>query len=438
METIDVAGLQNAEHVDLVFEEPPSEEADANVKLVQFETPALTGPKVNSIFEEEDVRLAIQVLAEQAEAMVIVDEMVSGTVTATIIDQPFELALQSILMPLGYIWKYHDGSYLIGSADPASSLFPYLAENVDYRPSHFSPGELLPLLREDLQQYVRLIEKRNLMVIQAPPQIANEILHELRRADQPVPQVLLEAIVAVHSPETSYQFGFDLRHLADRAALNGVNINLTGLAFSGTANVASLGLLFRNYAQTSYLLRCLEENGYLDIRASPRVMARDGEKAQVAINRESFFSTQPYTGDVFFRQEIQKVEAGIVLDITPVIRGDTITLTIERAEVSEDIRETGAESDLANPYPLINRRTVMTTVDVKDGETVTIAGLSHSQLIDRVNRVPGLSRIPLVGKLFQRIDKQQMENEVTVFISPRIVYPSSVEATYVEPTYPCE
>ena len=80
----------------------------------------------------------------------------------------------------------------------------------------------------------------------------------------------------------------------------------------------------------------------------------------------------------------------------------------------------------------------MTTVDVKDGETVTIAGLSHSQLIDRVNRVPGLSRIPLVGKLFQRIDKQQLENEVTVFISPRIVYPSAMAGTYVEQTYPCE
>ena len=131
IETIDVAGLQNKEHLDLVYEEPPAEEVDANVKLVQFETPELTGPKVNSIFEEEDVRLAIQVLSEQAEAMVIVDEMVSGTVTATIIDQPFELALQSILIPLCYIRKYHNGSYLIGSADPSTSLVPYHAENVD-------------------------------------------------------------------------------------------------------------------------------------------------------------------------------------------------------------------------------------------------------------------------------------------------------------------
>lgn len=385
------------------------------------------GPLVNEIFEETDIREAIQSLASQAEVRVIVDDQVAGTATALIEDEPFESALQGILLPLGYIWANSGGHYMIGTTDPSSSLFRYLSEKTDYRPNYFDPNELLPLLPENLQQYVRIVDKRNLMVIQAPKDIADEIIEELENADQPVPQVVLEAMVAVHSPESSYQFGSDLQQLATNAAGNGVNLKLSGLALTGAVSPASLGSLFGDFGITSYFLRVLEQEGYLDIRAAPHVMAKDGEKATISINRETFFSTQPANADVFFRQDIQKVEAGIVLEITPVIRGDNVTVTIERAEVSEDIRESGTDPDLANPFPLINRRWVTTTVDVKDGETIVIGGLTYRQSVDRVNHIPVLGKLWGIGKYFQQIDQQEQEAEVTVFISPRIVQPNSRE-----------
>jgi type II secretory pathway component GspD/PulD (secretin) len=170
----------------------------------------------------------------------------------------------------------------------------------------------------------------------------------------------------------------------------------------------------------------LEKEGYLEIKAAPHVMAKNGEKATISINRETFFSTQPKDSQVFFTQSVQKVEAGIVLNITPIIRGENVTVQIERAEVSEDIRESG-NPDLANPYPLINRRFVTTTVDVKDGETIVIGGLSYHQTVDRVSRVPGWGKIWGIGKFFQQIDQQEKQAEVTVFISPRIVHPNNME-----------
>ena len=387
----------------------------------------LGGPLVNEIFEETEIREAIQALASQAEVQVIVDEQIVGSATALIDDQPFEAALQGILLPLGYIWAKNGQTYMIGTTDPASPLFRYLSQKIDYRPQYFPPTDLLQLLPDNLQQYVRIVEKRNLMVVQAPQDIATEILDELQNADQPVPQVVLEAMVAVHSPESSYQFGADLQQLVSNAAGNGVNLKLSGLALTGSISPASLGSLFGDFGMTSYFLRVLEQEGYLEIRAAPHVMAKDGEKATISINRETFFSTQPGNADVFFRQDIQKVESGIVLEITPVIRGDNVTVTIERAEVSEDIRESGTDPDLANPFPLINRRWVTTTVDVKDGETIVIGGLTHRQSVDRVNTIPVLGKLWGIGKFFQQIDKQEQQAEVTVFISPRIVQPNSRE-----------
>ena len=111
------------------------------------------------------------------------------------------------------------------------------------------------------------------------------------------------------------------------------------------------------------------------------------------------------------------------MDITPRIRGDIVTIDIEKAEVSEDVRNANAELAV-NPFPIINRRSVSTTVHVKDGKTIVIGGLVQRETIDRVNRVPGLSSIPLMGYLFETTQRQTRDAEVVIFISPKIVTPT--------------
>jgi len=377
-------------------------------------------PLVNDIFEETDVRQAIQSLAVQANASVILDEQVSGLTSAIIEDEPFEAALRKVLLPLGCVYRKQNGQYLIGVSDPESSLFPLIAERVDYDTQHLSPDELTGLLPERFAKYLQVVEKRSRIVIEAPSETAQQILQELKRADQPIAQVLLEVMVCVVAPEHRLRFGLDLeqgKHVGDAFH----SLKLQDLAFSGSFSPMALGGMFTDFAVTRHYLQCLAQEGYVNIRAAPRVMAKDGEKAEISIGRETYFAVQPDGAEIYFRQDIEKVEAGISLDILPIIRGDNITVRIEKAEVSEDVRAAGASPELSSPYPVINRRQVTTTVDVTDGQTIVIGGLTQTQLVDRVNRVPFFSNIPVVGHLFRHIDKQEREAEVIIFISPKIV-----------------
>ena len=214
-------------------------------------------------------------------------------------------------------------------------------------------------------------------------------------------------------------------------------LGASGLAISGTTSPNGISNLFDDFATTSAFVKMLAENGYLTIRAAPRVMAQDGEEADITIGRETFFAIQPpgTTGDnstLFYQPDIQKVEAGISLQITPYIRDNAVTVDIKKAEVSEDIRSAGSEVAL-NPYPIINRRSVSTTVNVSDGKTIIIGGLVQRETVDRVNRVPGLSRLPGVGYLFQSVEKQSREAEVVIFISPRIVRPNTCDICSLTP-----
>lgn len=391
---------------------------------------------VSEVFQETDLREAIQILATQAGISVVIDEQVTGATSAIITDEPFETALRKVLLPQRCVYRWRDGQCIIGVPEPESALFSLIAERVDYQPQHLSPEELAASMPERYSQYLRLVNKRNRVLIEAPADLAADILSEMERADRPVPQVVLQAMVCVLSPEARLRFGLDLQQQGSRSGM--VNtVALQQLALSGSVSPVALAGMFSDFAVTSYLLQLLAEDGYVKIRATPRVMAKDGEKAQINIARETFFSIQP-NADILFRQDIQRVEAGITLDILPVIRGDTITVVIDKAEVSEDIRR---QSDVVqnNQFPVINRRWVSTTVHVKDGQTIVIGGLTQNQVVDRISRIPYIGKIPWLGNLFTRIEKEEQEHEIVIFLSPKIVRtpPEGVpaELTPVDPLF---
>lgn len=393
-------------------------------------------PRVTETFEETEVREALRLLAAAAGVQIILDEKVDGVTSAVIEDQPFEQALDTILLPLGLIYAKRDQQYIIGLPDPTSVLFATLAEHHEYQPLHQPANDMLNTLPKRLQAFARVADKRNLILIDAPRQMAQDILSRLAKLDRPVPQVTLEAIVCVVSPDSGFRFGVDWNHSLVENGATALDIGFNSLAFAGKVSPNGLKNATSDFALTSAFVKLLAQEGHLTIRAAPRVMAKDGEKAQISIARDTFFSVQPVSANAnndnantfFFPQSIQKVEAGIMLNITPTVRGDNVTVVIEKAEVSEDIRTSDPRLDvIQNPYPIINRRTVSTTVHVKDGHTIVIGGLVQKQTVDRVRGVPGLRRIPMFGRLFETIEKQEQEAEVVIFIAPRIVYPAVME-----------
>ncbi len=384
---------------------------------------------VSEFFDDTDLQEALELLARQANVPLVIGEQVGGRTSAYIEDVPFEQALRQILLPLGYVFRYRDGAYYIGALNSESNLFRYIATEHSYHPAHLGAEELKEMLPRNLQDFVRVSDKRHLVRIEAPHEVAESILTRLASYDQPVPQVTLEALVCVISPNQSSQSGIDAGHAVAENGANLLDLGLNGLVFGGTISPYGVRNAFTNFAQTSALVRLLAQEGYLAIRAAPRVMARDGEKAEISIQRENYFAVQPNSSgasDIFVRQEIQQVESGISLELTPTILGDRITVTIDKAEVSEDVQLAGPASVVNNPYPQINRRTVSTTVEVRDGETIVIGGLVQKQTVDRMTRIPVLGNLPGIGKLFSTVERQDEEAEIVVFISPRLINRSDV------------
>lgn len=382
---------------------------------------------LNESFDQTDIREAISILASLSGVQTVIDDTVGGIVTAEIRDATFDQALGQVLAPLGYEYAREGNQYFICPADPNAPLFSKIANRSSYQSQYQNIVEMIALLPERYEPFLKVSESRNMVSIDAPPKIIEELTSRLAELDQPVPQVELEAIVCVVAPDSGFRFGLDWNQAVTVDGVDSLSAGITGLAFNSEISRDGLRNAFSKFSVTSTFVRALAKEGYVSIRAAPRVTARDGEKAEISIARESFFSLQPSSSNVLFRQDVQKVEAGIGLDITPRIRGNVISVQIDRAEVSEDIRSGDSELNISNSFPVINRRRVSTNVDVGDGETIVIGGLVQRQQVEQFNRIPVLGDLPIAGRWFQTKQIEEMDVEVAIFISPRIVPPPAVE-----------
>lgn len=377
---------------------------------------------INEVFEQTEIREAIEIIASATGDTVVVDDSIGGVVTLQIKEATFEQALEMLLLPLGLVYVIHEGNYLISPPEPESPLFSLISSRYQYSPRNHLPTRLAALLPKRLAPFFQVSDDRNMIAIEAPKAIGEDLLNRLQELDQPVQQVVLEAIVCVSAPDSGFKFGVDWNHTLKLNDLDPMKVGLSGLAFSGAASKYGVNNAFDEFAVTSAFVQLLAQQGLVTIRAAPRVTAKDGEKAAISIERETFFSLQPTNTSVLFTQNIQKVQAGINLMLTPRIRGDRVSIEIEKAEVSEDIRTSETRKELvSNQFPIINRRTVSTKVDVLDGHTIVIGGLVQRQTIDRINKVPFFGSLPVIGGLFRSVEKQEQDAEVAIFISPRIV-----------------
>jgi len=165
-------------------------------------------------------------------------------------------------------------------------------------------------------------------------------------------------------------------------------------------------------------LNLLEENNQADIISNPKVVAQDGQLSQIrAVTEEWFMMTGPVTNQYMFTQsQLEKVESGTVLTITPHI-GDNNDITLEMAvEVSDSIPR-GRGSDL----PVVTRRTARNRVTIRDGGTVAVAGLTENRSRHKDSSVPGFSGLPLIGGLFRNKDHDDATREIAVFVTAHMV-----------------
>jgi len=166
-------------------------------------------------------------------------------------------------------------------------------------------------------------------------------------------------------------------------------------------------------------IRALEALAKLDVISEPSMVVEVGQTARVLVGQEVPIMTE-YKGTAGRQSVTTKMrETGVRLLVTPLtVSEDTIRLQVW-AEVSDvqEFRVTGEGVE----NPVINTRNAQTTVSVSDGEIIKIAGLLVDDTIKTEVKVPILGDIPFLGFFFKNWRYDNVQRDLVIFITPRII-----------------
>ena len=171
-----------------------------------------------------------------------------------------------------------------------------------------------------------------------------------------------------------------------------------------------------------FFVQALRQNNLLRVLAEPNLVAISGQEASFLAGGE-FPIPVPQTGTGGGSTiTIEYREFGVRLNMTPLVLGDGRI----RLKLTPEVSDLDFSSPLTiqgSRIPIINKRTVTTTIELADGQSFAIAGLLDHAVNASKDATPLLGDIPVLGALFRSVRYERRETELVVLVTPKLVEP---------------
>ena len=252
-------------------------------------------------------------------------------------------------------------------------------------------------------------ERLNALVVRDTPEVVRQIEQLLATIDLAEPEVVMAVEVLEVSSDRLTELGLGWPTTLSLGIPGGAaTVNLNSPGFRGLVANPAISASLRGSAGNTNLL------------ANPTIRARNREKAKVQIGEKlPVFTATAATVNVAGSTAVNYLDVGLKLDVEPSVQLDGEVIIKVALEVSNLLREvSGPNASLA--YQVGTRMTT-TSLRLKDGQTQVLAGLINDQDRRAANGLPGLSQLPLLGRLFGVQRDERNKTEIVMLITPHIV-----------------
>ena len=276
----------------------------------------------------------------------------------------------------------------------------------------------------------------NALVINAPSNVLNSVVQSIRALNSRPRQVLIEAVIFELSVENFADLTVQFAGLLNDAIVGGVEFSLAGRptltnvissAMARTPTSPGSGGTFGGAASGDGdklvgFLSALVSQTSTRLLSTPSIMTLDNTEAEIVVAQNVPFVTGSYStvgDDAIPNQPFQTIEredVGLTLRVLPQITGEGTVRMAIRQEVSSLTNTASAAGG-----EITAKRALTTNVLVGDGRVIMLGGLLENGSGSVEQRVPGISRIPLVGGLFQGRNTNRTQRVLLVLLRPRIV-----------------
>jgi type IV pilus assembly protein PilQ len=409
-------------------------------------------------FQGDDVGQVLRLLARQAKVNMVVSDSVQGTVTMRLEDVTALQAVSIIVKAKGLFMDKIDNVYYIKTAAEKTAE---PTESDSYQFSYARAKDVAPLIASQLQSKSppQIDERTNTLFFSETRSNIDNVRKILLQIDKPTRQVMIEARLVEVSADPVQAYGINWAGTVGSAASpklfqygapttsTSTTDPTTGKTtsnstFTGATSPFALGnpgsanffgtldkLAFGQFAilsvpQFSATMQALNEDSDAEFLANPRVVTADNQQAKIEVTRN-----QPIPQLNFNEQTATAVFGGFQdktfgnsLVVRPSVNKDNfITLSV-KPEISNKVADFHFNFQGADvTSPIIDKRTLDSSVLIKSGDTLAIGGLLSDQVSKAKTKVPILGDIPVLGYAFQSHDNERHKRNLLIFVTPTII-----------------
>ncbi|CEG56447.1 type IV pilus secretin PilQ [Legionella fallonii] len=422
-----------------------------------------TGKRISLNFQNISIRAVLQLLADFTGINIVVSDKIKGDITLRLNDIPWDQALDIILTTQG-LDKRKTGNVMLvdtkanldkmeesklKSQQIIARLEPIRSDLIQI---NYAKAADLAILIKDKQNSllsergkISVDVRTNTVWIQDTATKIEEVRELVKQLDVPVKQVLIEARIVEVSKDFSQDIGIRWG-ISKPSALSGtlaganqmqqgvtpanvtpftdrLNLDLVA-APANLVTPATVGLALAKINDNILLdleLSALESEGRAELISSPRLITINQQSAVIESGQEIPYQEATSSGAtaVAFKKAV------LSLKVTPQITPDSKIL------MDLQINQDTASPQTFNGVPAILTKEIQTNVLVNNGQTIVLGGIYTQDKTKSINRIPFFGQLPVVGVLFRNTQIGLKNDELLIFITPKIIT-NSLSITTIE------
>ncbi len=260
-------------------------------------------------------------------------------------------------------------------------------------------------------------KKLNLLVIRDTPEAVRMAEKLIANQDLGEAEVMLEVEVLEIGHNKLTQLGVEWpgRVALGITGAGGIAGQITGTEAKNFGG----GLVRLTVSDPLVALNLRQQAGRTNVLANPRIRVKSKEKARIHIGDKVPVITTTAGATGFVSESVNYFDVGLKLEVEPQVGLDddvSIKIGLEVSNVASEVKTTGGTVAYQ-----VGTRNASTTLRLRDGETQVLAGLISDEDRRNATRVPGLGRLPVLGRLFSSSNDTVTKTEVVLLITPRVI-----------------
>ena len=394
--------------------------------------------------QDTDIRDFVRWYVEQTDTPLAIHPTATGTLTVYAPDVPdhqLDEFFQGVLSSHGYtilpgnpptVAPTSQAPQPVGPHYPANALanVPTLTPPEKPQATHlFSfdnvrADDVAPLVTSFLTQNnqdgtplarVQVLHASNGILAKGPEKQLSKLQELLPQVDVAHPQLLIQAVIFETTDGDTFDLGVSLgRATASRVAggFNTANLGTSLASSGGTFGIFDGDIL-------AFAINALQRDSSSNVLSTPQILTLSGKRGTISIGQNVPFVTGRVTGesaDVTSPfQTIERRDVGIRLNVLPVVTASGLVI-MDITTSADSLTDSLLASDI-----ITNQRQINTTVQIRSGQTLLLGGLSSQDDRSQVSGVPGLSSVPVAGRLFQNESTSTQRTNLHVLLQATVL-----------------